>query len=101
MLTLLALSEAFAVPNCASVTTAPQEIAPAPVFTVTFAGALSVGAVVSLTVNVTVVLRLFPAESVAVIVIVCGPTPTIVPATGLSVNVTGPQLSLAVVLAKT
>jgi hypothetical protein len=38
-----------------------------------------------------------PAPSVAVIVIVYVPTPTTVPASGVCVTVTGPQLSLAVV----
>jgi hypothetical protein len=101
ILTLPALSVAVAVPSCVSVTTTLQVVAPAPVFTVTFAGALIVGAVTSLTVNVTVVVAELPALSVAVSVIVCVPTPTTVPASGLWVTVTGPQLSLAVVPATT
>jgi hypothetical protein len=51
------------------------------------------GGVVSLTVNVVEQLLLFPAPSVAVTVIVCGPRPTNVPAAGLWVTVTDPQLS--------
>ena len=42
----------------------------------------TVGAVLSLTVKVVVQLALLPAASVAVTVIVCVPTPTIVPAAG-------------------
>ena len=57
------------------------------------AGQLTVGAVVSLTVNVVVHVLVFPELSVAVRVIVCGPSPTIVPAAGLWVTVTEPQLS--------
>jgi hypothetical protein len=58
-----------------------------------FAGQLTVGAVVSLTVKVTLQVLLFPAPSVEVTVTVCGPSPTIVPAAGLWVTVTAPQLS--------
>src|SRR5215203_3508668 len=54
MLTLPELSFAVAVPSCPSETTAPHVVAPAPVFTVTLAGALTVGATVSLTVIETV-----------------------------------------------
>jgi hypothetical protein len=54
ILTLPALSVAIAVPSCASVTTAPHVVAPAPVFTVTFAGAFTTGATVSFTVIETV-----------------------------------------------
>jgi hypothetical protein len=50
-----------------------------------------------LTVNVVVVVAVLPAASVAVMVIVWVPIPTTVPASGLCVTVTGPQLSLAVV----
>jgi hypothetical protein len=57
------------------------------------AGQLTVGAVVSLTVNVVVHVLVFPDPSVAVRVIVFDPWPTIVPAAGLCVTVTGPQLS--------
>ena len=46
------------------------------------AGQLTVGAVVSFTVNVVVQVALLPAGSVAVTVIVCAPRPTIVPAAG-------------------
>ena len=100
-LTLPALSAALALPSCASVTRVPHEVAPTPVLAVTFAGAVSVGAVVSLIVNAVVAVLTFPTESVAVIVIVCTPTPTSVPASGLCVSVTGPQLSLAVAVATT
>jgi hypothetical protein len=64
-------------------------------------GAVIVGAVLSITVNVVVAVLVLPALSVAVSVIVCAPTPTTVPASGLCVTVTGPQLSLAVVPATT
>jgi hypothetical protein len=62
------------------------------------------GAVVSFTVNVVVQLLLFPAPSVAVTVIVCGPRPTVAPAAGLCVIVIEPvavQLSEAVTLGTT
>jgi hypothetical protein len=55
----------------------------------------------SITVKVVVAVLVFPAASVAVIVIRFVPTPTTVPASGLCVTVTGPQLSLAVVPATT
>src|SRR3982751_904389 len=98
ILALPELSLEVAIPSCASVIIAPQVVAPAPVFTVTFAGALIVGAVTSFTINVVVAVLVLPTASVAVIVIVCGPIPTTVPASGLCVMVTGPQLSLEVVL---
>ena len=46
------------------------------------AGQLTVGTVVSFTVNVVVQVALLPAASVAVTVIVCAPRPTIVSAAG-------------------
>ena len=46
------------------------------------AGQLTVGTVVSVTVNVVVQVALLPAASVAVTVIVCTPNPTSVPAAG-------------------
>jgi hypothetical protein len=55
------------------------------------------GLVVSTTVKVAEQVAVFPAPSVAVIVTLCGPRPTSVPASGLCVIVTGPQLSVAVV----
>src|SRR5689334_23082639 len=54
-----------------------------------------------LTANVVVAVLVLPAESVAVNVIVCVPTPTTVPANGLCVTVTAPQLSLNVAPATT
>src|SRR5512140_1305568 len=63
------------------------------------AGQVTLGGVVSLTVNVVVHVALFPASSVAVTVIVCGPRPTNVPATGLWLRVillAALQLSLTV-----
>src|SRR4051794_12913986 len=60
-LTLPALSLAFAVPSCGSVTTVPHVVAFEPVFTVTFAGALIEGAIVSLTVIETVAAALVDA----------------------------------------
>ena len=83
ILALPELSLAVAIPSCASVTIAPQVVAAAPVFTVTFAGALIVGAVTSFTVNVVVAVLVLPTASVAMIVIVCVPIPTAVPASGL------------------
>src|SRR5215212_345515 len=53
-LTLPVLSAAVAVPRSASLTTALHEVAAAPVLAVTFAGAVIVGATVSLTVIETV-----------------------------------------------
>src|SRR5919205_2043322 len=61
MLTLPALSFAFAVPSCAPVTTVPHVVASGPVFTVTFAGALITGAIVSLIVIKTVAAALVDA----------------------------------------
>jgi len=60
------------------------------------AGQVIVGGVVSFTVKVVVQVLLLPAPSVAVTVIVCAPRPTGVPAAGLCVTVTAPQLSEAV-----
>jgi hypothetical protein len=57
------------------------------------------GGVVSLTVNVVVHVEEFMCPSVAVIVTVCGPMPTAVPAVGDCVSVTLVQLSLADVVA--
>src|SRR5512135_1688832 len=68
------------------------------------AGHVTLGGVVSLTVNVVVHVAELPAASVAVTVIVCGPSPTFVPAVGLWVTVIEPdgvQLSVAVVPATT
>ena len=45
-------------------------------------GQITVGTVVSVTVNVVVQVALLPAASVAVTVIVCTPNPTSVPAAG-------------------
>jgi hypothetical protein len=60
-----------------------------------------VGAVLSITVNVVVAVLVFPALSVAVSVIVYTPMPTTVPASGLCVTVTDPELSLAIAPATT
>ena len=46
------------------------------------AGQLTVGGVLSVTVNVVLQVALLPAASVAVTVMVCAPRPTIVPAAG-------------------
>ena len=46
------------------------------------AGQLTVGGVLSITVNVVLQVALLPASSVAVTVMVCAPRPTIVPAAG-------------------
>ena len=46
------------------------------------AGQLTLGTLVSLTVNVVVQVALLPASSVAVTVMVCAPRPTSVPAAG-------------------
>src|SRR5919197_95843 len=50
------------------------------------AGQLTAGAVLSMTVKLVVQVAMFPAASVAVTVMVCGPRPTIVPAAGLWVR---------------
>ena len=60
-LTLPELSLALAIPSCASVTTVPHVVAFGPVVTVTFAGALTDGAIVSLTVIETVAAALVDA----------------------------------------
>ena len=68
------------------------------------AGQIAVGGVLSVTVKVVVQEALFPAASVAVTVIVCGPRPTRVPAAGDCTNVialAALQLSLTVTPAKT
>src|SRR5881394_3714670 len=60
--------------------TAAWQLAPA--LALVAAGHVTVGGVLSVTVKVVVQLALLPATSVAVTVIVCGPTPTSVPAAG-------------------
>src|SRR5207237_3556075 len=63
------------------------------------AGQLIAGGVVSTTVKVVTQLLLLLAASVAVTVIVCGPSPTVVPAAGLwviMIDAEGVQLSKAV-----
>jgi hypothetical protein len=95
------LSFVVADPSAASLTTVPHEVE-FPVETVTFDGAASVGAVVSLIVTVVVAELVLPTASVAVIVIEWVPTPTRVPAAGLWVKVTLPlQLSDALLPATT
>src|SRR5438132_645567 len=61
-----------------------------------FAGQLTAGGVVSTTVKVVTQLLLLLAASVAVTVIVCGPSPTRVPAAGFWLSETALQLSAAV-----
>jgi hypothetical protein len=65
--------------------------------TTMFAGQDSTGADVSFTVKLVFDELEFPAASTAVTVTWCVPKPTIVPAAGLCVSVTGPQLSEATV----
>src|SRR5438105_15908083 len=63
------------------------------------AGQVTVGGVLSVTVKLVVQEALLPAASVAVTVIACVPTPTIVPAAGDWIKVISPaleQLSLTV-----
>ena len=82
--------------------TAAWQLAPA--LALVAAGQVTVGGVLSMTVKVVVQLALLPAASVAVTVIVCGPTPTSVPAAGDCTNVialAALQLSLTVTPAKT
>src|SRR5213076_285524 len=77
---------------------------PAPALALVGAGQLTLGTVVSLTVNVVVQVALLPAASVAVTVIVFVPRPTSVPAAGDWLKVIAPdavQLSLAVTPPKT
>jgi hypothetical protein len=65
--------------------------------TTIFVGQLSVGAVVSLTVNVVEAVLLLPTASVATMVMVCVPRVTIVPAAGLCVMVSpASELQLSV-----
>jgi len=65
--------------------------------TTIFVGQLSVGAVVSFTVNVVEAVVLLPTASVATMVMVCVPSVTIVPAVGLCVIVIpAPELQLSV-----
>ena len=91
------LSLAVAVPSVASLTTVSQEVAPAPVLTVTSAGAVTVGGVVSTTGTVCVAVAVLPAASVAVHVTVVSPTANVLP-DGLRVTVTPGQLSVAVAM---
>src|SRR5215216_7667818 len=58
--------------------------------TLMFGGQLITGGVLSATVNVVVHWTLLFEASIAVTVIVCAPTPTIVPAAGLCVRITEP-----------
>src|ERR1051326_9106910 len=67
------VSLAVAVPSCASVTTTPQEVAPGPVETVTFGGAVIIGSVVSTIFMLTVSVPKSPDGSVTLSVIVCEP----------------------------
>ena len=60
-----------------------------------FAFNVMTGGVLSMTVKLTTLLVKLPTPSLAVTVIACGPTPTIVPAAGLWAMVAPPQLSLA------
>src|SRR5436190_9612778 len=83
------------------VTIAPQLVAPAPVFIVTFAGALIVGAVTSFAVKPVVAVIGIAHVCAPVILSARRPIPTTNPASGLCVMVTRPQLSLAIVLATT
>src|SRR2546429_8738907 len=72
---------------------------PASALALVGAGQLTLGTVVSFTVNVVVQVALLPAASVAVTVIVCAPGPTSVPAAGDWIKViplVALQLSLAV-----
>src|SRR5213076_2577750 len=71
---------------------------PAPALALVGAGQLTVGTVVSFTVNVVAQVALLPAASVAVTVMVCAPRPTSVPAAGDWVNVM-PLVRLRVSLA--
>ena len=54
------------------------------------------GGLVSSTVVLTVQVATFPASSLTVTAIGCGPSPTSVPALGTCDTVTGPQVSLAI-----
>jgi hypothetical protein len=58
------LSVAEALPMVASLTTVPQDVAPAPVYAVTFAGGVITGTVLSITVTVCVAEALLPWASV-------------------------------------
>ena len=84
------LSLAVALPSVALLITTPQEVAPAPVVTDTLGGAVTVGGVLSVTVNVVVHVLVLFAASLTVTVIVVIPRPTSVPAAGLCVLVSVP-----------
>src|SRR6185436_5220620 len=92
-----ALQVSLTVTPLSTLGTAAWQLAPA--LAVEAAGQATIGGVLSVTVNVVVQVVLLPAASVAVTVIVCGPTPPIVPAAGDWVRVIAPaalQVSLTV-----
>src|ERR1044071_267505 len=66
-------SEAVALPSVASLTNAPQVVAPGPVETLTFGGAVIIGFVVSTMFTDTVSSLKAPLGSVTLSVMVCGP----------------------------
>src|SRR5919107_3070447 len=71
-------SLAVAVPSVASLTNAPQEVAPGPVLTVTFGGAVIIGSAVSTMSTLTVSSLKSPLGSVTLSVMVCGPNARLV-----------------------
>ena len=92
MLTALQLSVALATPRFAIIT--PQEVAPAPVYAMIGAGAVIVGGVLSVTSKKTSKKLDLPLPSAAVTRTGLWPRAAEVPAAGLWVSVTEPQLSL-------
>src|SRR2546423_14829473 len=66
-------SLAVALPSVALLTNAPQEVAPDPVLTLTFGGAVINGSVVSTMLMLTVSSLKSPLGSVTLSVMVCGP----------------------------
>jgi len=80
VIALAALQLSLTVTPLRTLGTAAWQLAPA--LALVGAGQLTVGTVVSFTVNVVVQVVLLPASSVAVTVIVCVPKPTSVPAAG-------------------
>ena len=75
-----ALHPSFTVTPLNTFGTAAWQLAPA--LALVGAGQLTVGGVLSVTVNIVLQVALLPAASVAVTVMVCAPKPTIVPAAG-------------------
>src|SRR5919199_2740396 len=84
-------SLAVAVPSVASPTNAPHEVAPGPVLTVTFGGAVIIGSVVSTMFTLTVSSLKSPDGSVTLSVIVCEPNESDVLSTAVVPSTVAPS----------